>query len=263
MLIIIFLFGVTGQNCTLPTTIAFNGTGQWNLSSTSLDVEFNFKTTLKTGLILQIAASNGNLFLALGSQGLILLDDSGVSQLNITSVVTDGEWHRIFVILNENSTNITIDGKTYHQSIALSNITKYYAGSVHNAPERIKRYVPGYIGCIRDLKIGGVFKVPTRDGSLVRGDVGSCVWKRLCSHSPCQNAGNCSDLWSSFKCACQTGYFGETCAFASCAVKNPCHQNVTCFDLKSGNTTCKFLYIFYLRDCLSCLQHFVHKLCMN
>ena len=232
--------GFTGHNCTQPTTVEFNGAAQWNLSSSARDIEFSFRTTLKAGLILQIAASNVNLFLSLSDQGLNLLNDSAIHLLAISGTFSNGEWHNISVSMSENVINITIGNKLNNLPITISTITSYYLGSVQSSSEKIKTNVPAYVGCMKDLKIGGKSMVPNLNGSLVGGIVGSCTWKNHCSSLPCNNGGNCTDLWNDFKCSCSKGFSGKECSYVTCA-GNPCPLNTSCFDLKSGNATCKFL----------------------
>ena len=241
------LSGFTGQNCTQETTVDFNGTTQWNLTSSVQHIEFSFRTTLKAGLILQIAGSNSNLFLSLSDQGLNLLNDSGLVHLSIYGAFSDGAWHSLSISVGGNLINVTTDGNRASKSVSISAITKYHLGSIQSSSEVIKTAVPAYIGCLKDLEIGGTFMIPHHNGSLVGGTVGTCTWQNLCSNpqNPCQNGGNCTDLWNDFGCVCPKGFSGKICSYTTCA-GSPCSGGTSCVDVKSGNAACKFI------SCCSC-----------
>jgi hypothetical protein len=38
-----------------------------------------------------------------------------------------------------------------------------------------------------------------------------CLGIDNCAAVSCQNNGNCTDLWDSFKCECPSGYLGYSC----------------------------------------------------
>lgn len=228
-----------GKNCSSPTTVEFSGSTKWNLDSSFTNIALSFRTTLRTGLILQIVASDSSLYLALSSLGLSLINNSGVVIHQMEDLVSDAEWHNLSVSLDSHSIAVDIDHRKYNNTVNVGSISSYSLGTVHNASVGI----PGYVGCIRGLKIGDKTMEPSSDASLIGGTVGKCDWKRPCFPSPCENGGNCTDLWSAYKCTCPTGYLGNVCSLASCAVRNACSSNTTCFDLKSGNTTCKFAKI--------------------
>ena len=59
-----------------------------------------------------------------------------------------------------------------------------------------------------------------------------------CTSNPCQNGGNCTNIFPGFSCNCSAGYSGDTCAIDDCDVRNPCRNRGTCSRNDAGDIIC-------------------------
>lgn len=232
----------SGNPC-LPTTVAFNGSTSWAIHNAAPDIELSFMTSLKTGLILQVTASMDILYLHLTSAGLAVMNNISMIQLNISGNVSDRHWHNLSISLN-NSSIVTLDNSIHSLPIGIGNISAYHLGSVHESSIA----VDGFVGCMRDVKMGGRSIVPNQNGTLTRGSVGNCSLdyasgsdgslhnnqnKSICSLNPCIH-GTCNPSNGSYTCNCSIGYTGINCSDADMCASNPCKNGGACQQKKNA-----------------------------
>ena len=92
---------------------------------------------------------------------------------------------------------------------------------------------------------GCMSKTATNYNPAATADDGSCTMLS-CFDNPCQNGGDCSQIFGQFACSCPAGYTGRTCsgfqtppsAATPCNPTNgvnPCMNNGTCIGLPAGS----------------------------
>ena len=218
--------GFGGQNCAQQTTVNFNGNSQWIVNTTGHVVQMRLRTTLKSGLLLQATSLSKSVYIGLEESGIFVMNDAGVKFRFPSSIINDGHWHNWTIAFSNNNINITVDSKKFTANIGISSITKYHLGSVQSSAGGIKEMLPGFVGCIQDLKIGGTHIIPGHHGSISGGTIGSCTWQKLCAKSPCKNGGQCNDLWNKYTCVCNRRFYGSDCNGGKNSVCSVCHDTL-------------------------------------
>lgn len=68
-----------------------------------------------------------------------------------------------------------------------------------------------FIGCMQDIIINGESEVVIPDFLNSSNIEVGCKRTDQCKPNPCQNSGNCTDIWSKFTCKCLRPYLGDRC----------------------------------------------------
>ncbi|XP_026179355.1 protein crumbs homolog 1 [Mastacembelus armatus] len=237
--------GYTGPLCETPTTFSFERRGYMLLQNPLVDDDFScnitlsFKTVLPRtvlfqrntrGLLLNLELEAGQLCLTLRKEALAGADAETLSLvLEIAHNVTDGEWHTVEAVLENWVLSLkllddsgTCGSQSCHRvapvqgtlaMLVLSPQNTFIGGMLQdsNGPSE-NTPLPAFIGCMRDVFVDRQLIVPEewlRD-SAVNVSPG-CSHRDRCLDMPCQNRGQCVNLWQSYQCWCPRPYEGQDC----------------------------------------------------
>uniref|UniRef100_A0AAQ4S401 Crumbs cell polarity complex component 1 n=1 Tax=Gasterosteus aculeatus aculeatus TaxID=481459 RepID=A0AAQ4S401_GASAC len=238
--------GHTGPLCQTPTTFSFERRGYLLLQSPLVDtaesctITLSFKTTLprallfrrnSSGLLLGLELDEGQLRLSLGKEQATdgAEADSSNQVLEIPHNVTDGEWHTVRAALGSGMLSLTLlddagscGSQSCHkvapvqsplarlvtppQNTFIGGVLKDSNGPSEDSP------LPAFIGCMRDVFVDWQLVVPEDwlSDSAVNVSPG-CSHRDRCLDVPCQNRGQCVNLWQSYQCRCPRPYEGQDC----------------------------------------------------
>lgn len=238
--------GYTGPLCKTPTTFSFERRGYLLLQSPLMEAEVSCNITLSFKTVLPRAAlfqrNSGGLLLSLeleGGQLSLTLRKDGSAEgseaesprqvLDLQCNVTDGEWHSVEAVLGNWVLSLKLlddAGSCGSQSChkvapvqrALAELASppqnTYIGGVlqdSNGPSK-ESPLPAFIGCMRDVFVDWQLVVPEEwlSDSAVNVSPG-CSDRDRCLDVPCQNRGQCVNLWQSYQCWCPRPYEGQDC----------------------------------------------------
>ena len=74
-----------------------------------------------------------------------------------------------------------------------------------------------FSGCMQDIIVNGIKvteKTINTTGIVEENTEVGCTRTYQCNPNPCQNNGQCIDLWRTKKCLCDRPYFGSTCQYS-------------------------------------------------
>ncbi|CAJ1060909.1 protein crumbs homolog 1 [Xyrichtys novacula] len=233
--------GYTGPLCKTPTTFSFERKGYLLLQSPLVDAEvscnitLSFKTVLpravlfqrnSRGLLLRLELDEGQLRLALRKEASI---EGPIQVLELPHNVTDGEWHSVEAVLTNWVLSLKLldesgscGSRSCHkqapvqstvaglasppQNTFIGGVLQDSDGPSEDAP------LPAFIGCMRDVFVDWQLVVPEEwlSDSAVNVSPG-CSHRDRCLDVPCQNKGECVNLWQSYQCRCPRPYEGQDC----------------------------------------------------
>lgn len=224
-------FGLVPYQCqlekivpiTFPTiTASMDVVGEPSgVGSGTVRASLDFRTHNTDGLIFYHEFSEkGFVKVELNSEGYVLYHvESQTGQIvediirnndveSPTKSFSDGLWHSLFLSVDTEKVNCTVD----RNSIVSSRKLNIKAGQNYHLGGRETNV--GFVGCMRHLDIANL---PNTDG-LPRGattkgvTIGTCSIRDRCTPNPCENNGVCYQTWSTFSCDCdKTGYRGAVC----------------------------------------------------
>ncbi|XP_077463009.1 protein crumbs homolog 1 isoform X1 [Stigmatopora argus] len=234
--------GFTGPLCKTPTTFSFERSGYLLLQSPFVDAEIScnitlsFKTALPRGilfhrtiggLLLCLELQEGMLHLTLRRQASTGLQvPSRIGALELSHVVTDGEWHTIEAVLTNWVLSLRLlddadkcDRQLCYKVAAVQSNMNGQVSPPQNTfiggvlkDSRGEPSSPAFIGCMRDVLVDWQLIVPEEwlSDSAVNVSPG-CSHRDRCLDEPCQNNGLCVNLWQSYQCQCPRPYDGQDC----------------------------------------------------
>lgn len=231
--------GYTGPLCKTPTTFSFERKGYLLLQSplveaeVSCNITLSFKTVLPTavlfqrntrGLLLSLELEGGQLHLTLRKEA-----EAETQFLELPHAVTDGQWHSVEAVLGNMMLSLrlldeagscgsqpchmvaplqsTLDGLvSYPQNTFIGGVLQDSDEPGEASP------LPAFIGCMRDVFVDWQLVVPEEwlSDSAVNVSPG-CSHRDRCLDVPCQNRGQCVNLWQSYQCWCPRPYEGHDC----------------------------------------------------
>lgn len=235
--------GLTGPLCDTPTTFSFERRGYLLLHNPLLtadltsNITLSFKTVLPSallfqrnirGLLLRLELEGGQLSLTLSreeSDGT----EAESQALELPNNVTVGEWHTVEAVLTneilslrllEGAGNCGIQSchKVTPVQIPLIGLEtspqNTFIGGTVESPRGYSRHPDSvaFIGCMRDVFVDWQLVVPGEwlSDSAVNVSPG-CGHRDRCLDEPCQNGGQCVNLWQSYQCHCARPYEGHDC----------------------------------------------------
>lgn len=242
--------GYTGPLCSTPTAFSFERRGYLLLHSPLVATEvsciilLSFQTVLPRGtlfrrnsggLLLSLELIEGRLRLMLKKEEeeekeVVSRGEEGPSQvLELPHNVTDGEWHTVKTVLDKRVLSLELldeaeacggqqclKAAPVQSSLArlASHPQNTFIGGGHqysSGPSEGSR-PPEFIGCMRDVFVDGQLIVPEEwlSNSAVSMSLG-CSRRDRCLDVPCQNGGECINLWQSYQCRCPRPYRGHDC----------------------------------------------------
>ncbi|XP_045905347.1 protein crumbs homolog 1 isoform X1 [Micropterus dolomieu] len=237
--------GYTGPLCKTPTTFSFERRGYLLLQSPLVDAEescnitLSFKTVLpramlfqrnSRGLLLILVLDKGQLRLTLRKEASAGAEAESPSQvLELPHNVTDGEWHSVEAVLGNwvlslklLDDNGSCGSQSCHrvapvpstlaglasspQNTFIGGVLQDSTGSSQDSP------LPAFMGCMRDVFVDWQLVVPEEWLSNSAANVSpGCSHRDRCLDVPCQNRGQCVNLWQSYQCRCPRPYEGQDC----------------------------------------------------
>ncbi|XP_076066701.1 protocadherin-like wing polarity protein stan isoform X3 [Oratosquilla oratoria] len=188
-----------------------------------------FRTREQFGLLMSVAVGQN-------SESVLELVEGHIqyrfesSQLRISEVrVDDGLWHNVEVKWMGGEVWINLDFDDFETTMWVdSNVANLYIGkvSVGGKQPSDPAKVTGFVGCIKDVRVGSsptAWLRPTHEGGVTDG----CHASDPCSSLPCPPNSQCINTWAGYECQCHKGFYGANCEDV-CHL-NPCSNNATCF----------------------------------
>ncbi|XP_056628217.1 protein crumbs homolog 2b [Triplophysa dalaica] len=208
---------------------------------------FWLKTRQLNGLILQLRRRNHAYLTVLIKNGSIHVAVN-TSIRNTSKFIDDGtklfatiKKERGFIFFNEDqlfTPRDFVDFEVESGDVA-------YLGGLSEGVDTAKW--SGYFkGCLQDVRIddvqlhmysGNISQKPLHPSYLPRNSsnlLEHCIGDQMCKMKPCQNGGNCFDVWNDFECHCPLNFSGKTCDTPVWCVSNPCVPGSRCLDLPDG-----------------------------
>ena len=177
--------------------------------------------------------------------------------------MNDGTWQTLKVeakkTTSNNSTTTTTSVMVNGSTIPVNSTKEIFDDVWMNTVQRVGLTLgglpslssPRFIGCIKDVTIGGNAANIEDEQNVIRGCVSMCT-----PDDPCQN-GQCIDFFDDYKCNCDTHYTGRNCDTTfnvTCAFNpQPC-VNGTCETLpdpvpRSADTVSQEGFDFFKCNC--------------
>ncbi|XP_061884400.1 protein crumbs homolog 1 isoform X1 [Entelurus aequoreus] len=237
--------GYTGPLCKNPTTFSFERSGYLLLQSPLVDTEvssnitLSFKTALSSamlfqqgirGLLLSLELQEGRLHLILRKEASNGVQAEGrIGALELSHRVTDGKWHTVEAVLTNWVLSLRLledvakcESQSCYKAAPVQSTMaglvsppqNTFIGGVLKDSQSTVEYstLPAFIGCMRDVFVNWQLIVPEEwlSDSAVNVSPG-CSHRDRCLDVPCQNKGQCVNLWQSYQCQCPRPYEGQDC----------------------------------------------------
>lgn len=224
----------------MGTTASFNGSSWLKFSYSKqindLYVAFSFRTTLPNGTLFYVSdeTNTNRIYVMLTEERTLIMyakfTDNNVRTDTLQTFrqreLNDAEWHTVMLEVNGTNIVLKLDHEDCLQSLCETSITldetaitlkdMYFGGlSDGDILQSLRSLADPFIGCLQDVKVGNDWVIP---GNYIGGGgkksshlVLGCDRKAPCQPQPCQNGGQCLDLWDEFVCECVRPFIGETC----------------------------------------------------
>ncbi|KAJ8950685.1 hypothetical protein NQ318_012765 [Aromia moschata] len=206
----------------------------------SLNSSFAFRTYEDNGLMLYHAfSSNGYVAIYLEDGKLkvelVTPDNPRVVFDNYDETFNDGRWHTVVLTVSTNKLVLSVNYRPMQTTRLLKIVTGgvyFIAGGVSAALGYSNNIFPGFVGCMRTIRIDGNYKLPTDwtseeyccDNEMV---LNSCHMMDRCNPNPCQHGGVCKQNAMEFFCICKgTGYGGAVCHTSINSLSCVAYKNV-------------------------------------
>ncbi|XP_051158624.1 protein crumbs isoform X1 [Leptopilina boulardi] len=219
--------GYHGEICDKITKMSLSGKSYVMVNTTrdeGYDIQFRFRTTLPNGLL---AMGKGLTYYMLELvNGKLNLHSSLLNKWEgvfIGSGLNDSNWQKVFVAIN--ATHVVLSANE-EQTIYPINLnegsnashtsfpTTFVGGTITNL-RKLPHGPPFFVGCTEDVVINGewVYSGTESKTVLMENVESGCSRTDQCEPNPCENGGHCTDIWQSYKCACERPYLGNACQY--------------------------------------------------
>ncbi|XP_021113438.1 cadherin EGF LAG seven-pass G-type receptor 3 isoform X2 [Heterocephalus glaber] len=269
--------GFGGKDCRLtmadPYHFRGNSTLSWDFGSDmAVSVPWYlglaFRTRAMQGVLMQVQVGPHSTLLCQLDQGLLSVTVTRGSiraaHLLLDQVtVSDGRWHDLQLELQEEPGGrqghhvfmVSLDFSLFQDTMAVGTelhglqVKHLHVGGL---PPSSKEEAPqGLVGCIQGVWLGSAplgspaLLPPSHRVNVEPG----CIVTNACSSGPCPPHANCQDLWQTFTCTCQPGYYGPGCVDA--CLLNPCQNQGSCRHLPGAplGYTCDCLGGYFGHHC--------------
>lgn len=237
--------GYTGPLCKTPTTFSFERRGYLLLhnplveADVTCNITLSFKTVLPrallfqrstSGLLLSLEVEEGQLQLRLRREVSDGAEAENSSQvLELPHNVTDGEWYSVEAVLGNWVLSLKLlndagscASQSCHKVAPVQSVlvglvkspqNTFIGGVIEDSNDHSEyAAIPAFIGCMQDVFVDWQLVVPETwlSDSAVNVSPG-CSHRDRCLEGPCQNRGNCVNLWQSYHCQCPRPYEGHDC----------------------------------------------------
>ncbi|KAL2090378.1 hypothetical protein ACEWY4_015066 [Coilia grayii] len=231
--------GFTGSRCQTATTFSFERRGHLLLQTPLLDAEatsnitLSFRTVLPHAVLFQRGSGGPLLSLEVWGGRLRLSLHGAPHQeplgaLELPRWVADGQWHTVQALLSEGLLELAMLGEPCDgggpecEGVAQVDSGPLGAALQHTligaaveggAGGGAWGGTPAFIGCLRDLLVDSQLMVPEDwlSSSAVNITPG-CSHRDRCQGAPCENRGQCVNLWQAYRCHCQRPHEGQNCS---------------------------------------------------
>ncbi|KAK9967460.1 hypothetical protein ABG768_001859 [Culter alburnus] len=225
--------GYTGSYCQTPTVFSFETIGGFLHLQTPLlgaeayfNITLSFRTVLENTVLFQRGSEGVILSLELQETHL-LLDLRSDPQTNTTSWtlmlpqdLSDGEWHTVEAVLGEGTLLLQLL-EPCQDADNCGTTAQVDTGALELESALQSTFVGGldegggtgsFIGCMRDLFVDSQLMVPEDWlSSSAVNVVQGCSHHDRCLSGPCENHGECVNLWQGYQCRCLRPYVGQNC----------------------------------------------------
>lgn len=235
--------GYAGPLCMTPTAFTFQRKGYLLLESPLVDTEvtcnitLSFKTflprallfhTITSGLQLSLELEGGQLRLTLRREASAGAE-SPSQVLELPHNVTDGKWYSVEAVLGNWVLSLKLlddavgcASQSCHKAAAVqswlvgfvSSPQSTFIGGMPRDSSGLSEYdaFTPFIGCMRDVFVDWQLVIPEQwlSDSAVNVSPG-CSYRDRCLDVPCQNKGECVNMWQSYECRCARPYEGHDC----------------------------------------------------
>ncbi|XP_030764634.1 neurexin-4 isoform X2 [Sitophilus oryzae] len=236
-----------GSNCPRPPIIPVTFTtarshaklkGYEGMSA--MNASFAFRTYENNGLLLyHVFSSSGfvAIYLEHGKLKVELVAGNSYKVVldNYEETFNDGRWHVVVLTIKTNDVTFSVDYRPMKTTRLLKIVTGalyYFAGGVDVALGYSNNVIPGFIGCMKTIRIDGNSKLPTdwkENEYCCKDEVvfDACRMTDRCYPNPCQHGGTCHQNAAEFFCDCKgTGYGGAVCHSAINSLSCQAYKNV-------------------------------------
>lgn len=244
--------GFYGKTCETVSTMSLVDGSYITVKTTreeGYDIQLRFRTTLPNGILAfgtyDSAVAASPVYILELADGRLNLHSSLLNRWEgvfIGSKLNDSKWHRVFVSINTSHLVLSANDEQTIYPIS-SNSYEGTNGSHTTFPVtflggrntgQFLRHLPNhaepsnFIGCMEDIIINGHWVLPEeQDSRVVLKKISTgCQRSEQCVENPCHSNGHCTDLWHTFKCACQRPHLGTTCKYSILPATFG-HENVT------------------------------------
>ena len=212
--------GFTGKNCTVSTSLSFNGhsyLGVTRIPMNQTETFFRFRTTWSEGFLASFPLRDNECVTIEIKDSHLVLGINGTYFRVSTTIVNDATWQKVHIYFGTKHTLLTLKGTgcqstncSKSQMISHPTTGEMSFGKIH-VGMHLSTKVP-YVGCFEDIKIDGKYLLPsdTRVRELVNVSQG-CHRKFQCFPDTCSYRGTCIDLWIRFQCICRRPFYGKIC----------------------------------------------------
>lgn len=233
------------------TVITHRGNGKIRrfLSSVSL----SFRTRKRDATLLHAEHESEFITVSLQHERLVLElqigDIAPLLQVQSRMALSDGHWHSVVLSMDnpalQNSTwTMVVDQRQEEASVS-----SVVSGDLDFLKENVDILLGGLglwanlEGCLGWVEIGGLslpfysqaeLNLPRPQEEQFLRTTGSpsfgCQGSRVCEPNPCQNEGECQDLFDLFRCHCPSAWSGRVCetntdaCFSNPCVHGSCHM---------------------------------------
>nr|XP_033804886.1 protocadherin Fat 3 isoform X2 [Geotrypetes seraphini] len=240
-------------DCSGHTSLSFAGNSyiKYRISENSKKDEFKLALRLRTlqnnGIIMYTRANPCIILKIVDGKLWFQLDcGSGPGILGISGrAVNDGNWHSVFLELNQNFTSLSLDDSYVERRKAplyfqtLSTDSSVYFGAqvqVENVrsltDKRTTQILGGFQGCLDSVVLNNN-ELPLQNKrssfaevvGLTELKLGCVLYPDACERNPCQNGGSCA----SYQCNCPSQFIGRNCeSEITACFPNPCRNGGSC-----------------------------------
>ncbi|XP_007542552.1 contactin-associated protein-like 2, partial [Poecilia formosa] len=182
----------------------------------STDISFYFKTSSNYGVLLENLGANNLLHIEIREGSMVLLSfDFGKNRMELTvqtpKPLNDDQWHRVEAEKNTKEAVLQIDGH-YREVKAtpplghteLEFYSDLYIGALSGQR--------GFLGCMRSLKINGIFFDLEERAKVTPGVKPGCQGHCSTYKMHCRNGGRCVEQYNGYSCDCSlSAYDGPFC----------------------------------------------------
>lgn len=243
--------GFSGHLCKTSTAFSFERRGYLRLRTGPLGeaacvVLLSFQTLLPRALLVQRSSGGSllNLELEKGQLRLTLeKEEKEVEEKTSTGAgswrqvlelqynVTDGEWHTVKAVLDQQVLSLELLDETGgcggRPCLKAAPVQSGLAWPASHSQDTLigggleESNLSEFIGCMRDVFVDGQLVVPEGwpSDSAVSVSPG-CRRRDHCLDVPCQNRGDCVNLWQGYRCRCPRPYTGHDCEEGTCERKS-------------------------------------------